>query len=137
MRDRKKTGRFTSKKRSSSLPRLHSHEGITDHCYSKIPPPEQDVTNNPEHLWNQGRRIVELQVLAEGLAKCSKCPQPLELKNTVGETRFGLGSLLHIACRHCGQTTKVPTGKRHGSRRNKWDVNSKCALGMCNFTSGR
>ena len=45
--------------------------------------------------WFEGRRIIELGILAEGLKQCqaSGCLKPLQLSNTVRETRAGYGSL--------------------------------------------
>ena len=41
--------------------------------------------------WNEGRRIVELKVLAEGLKECGEddCNERLDLRNIVGETISG------------------------------------------------
>lgn len=82
--------------------------------------------------WNQGRRIVELRVLADGLV-CEDCTHTLSLANTIEETKLGLGSLLYILC-DCGVINSVPTGKTHrreGSTRGVpiFDVNSKVATG--------
>ena len=34
-------------------------------------------------LWDDGRRIVEIGMLAEGLESCCFCQQPIQLKNVV------------------------------------------------------
>lgn len=47
--------------------------------------------------WRQGRRIVELDVLAEGLKACEKCGLPLQLSHAKGILTFGLGSLLKVS----------------------------------------
>jgi hypothetical protein len=76
---------------------------------------------------------VELGHLADQLSQgCGKCGMSLELKNTVREMRYGLGSLLYIQCSlpSCKETTPVSTGKRHGRKGQRaWDVNSKFSLG--------
>ena len=84
--------------------------------------------------WNEGRRVVELAVLAEGLEKCcaSDCNEPLRLKNIECETKLGLSSLLYVRC-VCGELNKVPTSKSHGEKqrgRSLYDVNTKLATGL-------
>lgn len=86
-----------------------------------------------EVSWDDGRRVVELGMLAEGLESCSCCQQPIQLKNVVAERRYGLASLLYIQC-SCGQLNTVRTGKSHRSadaRRGVpiYDVNTKLATG--------
>ena len=54
-----------------------------------------------EITWEDGRRVVELGVLAdlaEGLEACSVCKEPLQLKNIIEEKRYGLASLLYVQC---------------------------------------
>ncbi|XP_062595899.1 uncharacterized protein LOC134257275 isoform X2 [Saccostrea cucullata] len=71
-----------------------------------------------------GRRIVELSYLAEKLDEgCCKCSAELKLSCCVGELRYGLGCLLKIQCKECGEINNVPTGKRHCQ--NAWDINTK------------
>ena len=86
----------------------------------------------PAETWKVGRRIVELQTLADQL-DCGNCSSPLSLKNIVRETRHGFGSILYVSCGHCdGEPTKVYTGKRHApstTKKTVFDVNSKAALG--------
>ena len=38
-----------------------------------------------EVSWDDGRRIVEIGMLAEGLESCCFCQQPIQLKNVVDE----------------------------------------------------
>ena len=68
-------------------------------------------------VWHDGRRMVELGVLSEGLGECdsSECDKVLDLRNTVSETRSGLGCLLWVRC-SCGELNRVPTGKSHIER---------------------
>ena len=80
--------------------------------------------------WDEGRRIIELKVLAEGLAGCKNCSTPLQLHLTEKETKKGFGSILHIRCATCKNVNQVPTGKRREEgRRIVWDVNTKAASG--------
>ncbi|XP_062617449.1 uncharacterized protein LOC134279113 [Saccostrea cucullata] len=89
---------------------------------------DEDPCTYSTHHSVQGRHIVELDVLAEGLEKgCSSCGQPLQLTSYIGESRYGLGSLLHLRC-SCKKINYVPTGKRHS--KNIWDVNSKLGAAM-------
>ena len=86
--------------------------------------------------WNEGRRIVELKVLAEGLKECGEddCNERLDLRNIVGETISGFGSWLDIECSKCGFETKVPTGKTKQSTgrggRPSFHINTKIAGAM-------
>ena len=63
-----------------------------------------------EVSWDDGRRVEEMGMLAEGLKSCCFCQQPIQLKNVVDEKRYGLASLLYIQC-SCGQINTVRTGK--------------------------
>ncbi|XP_048743376.1 uncharacterized protein LOC125656832 isoform X3 [Ostrea edulis] len=77
----------------------------------------------------QGRHIIEINFLAKELMKgCHYCCKPLNLSACIGDSRYGLGSLLHIKCENCKKVSLVPTGKRHGP--NAWDVNSKLGAAM-------
>ncbi|CAC5412103.1 unnamed protein product [Mytilus coruscus] len=75
--------------------------------------------------WRVGRRVVELGVLADGLAACKKCGLPF-LCSTINS--YGLATILKIVCANtaCLNTNLIPTGKRHEK---VWDVNSKLAAG--------
>ncbi|CAG2255558.1 unnamed protein product [Mytilus edulis] len=73
--------------------------------------------------WRVGRRLVELGVLADGLAACKKCGLPFSLQNCSTINSHGLTAILKIVCANtaCLYTNLIPTGKRHGE---VWDVNS-------------
>ena len=97
--------------------------------------PNQDIDSQGVN-WNQGRRIVELGLLAKQLQACWMCHKgPLDLTNIEGETRYGLGSLLKVKCTSCGGHNKISTGKRHQATKSSsptkrcWDINSKAAIG--------
>ncbi|XP_061195042.1 uncharacterized protein LOC133203237 [Saccostrea echinata] len=79
--------------------------------------------------WREGRRVVELGVLADGLSGCKQCGLPLQLSHTQGIRDCGLGSFLQVRCRNlwCGHVNVIPTGKRHARI---WDANTKLATGM-------
>ena len=90
----------------------------------------------------QGRRIVELGVLAKELdGGCESCGAPLQLSNCAQETVSGLGSFLYINCNNsdCGEMNVCLTNKTHRSSgirggRPIFDVNTKLAAGrfkMC------
>ncbi|XP_078329120.1 uncharacterized protein LOC111135496 isoform X1 [Crassostrea virginica] len=75
-----------------------------------------------------GRHIVELNILGQYLRKgCSICAEVLNLASCVGESRYGLGSILHIKCDGCQRINSVPTGKRR--QNGVWDVNTKLGAG--------
>ena len=82
--------------------------------------------------WQDGRRIVELGVLSDQLAACKECFHPLNLQNCVGEKRYGLGSMLYVACSNpvCNHKNRLVLGKRTFNDDQKrglpsWDVNRK------------
>ena len=88
--------------------------------------------------WREGRRIVELGVLADQLKEgCLECKTVLNLFNTEEETIRGLGSILYIRCEECHQLNGIKTGKTHRSPHKKdvgrpiWDINTKAATGLC------
>lgn len=91
----------------------------------------------PEKItWRDGRRIVELDRLAEQMKSCWDCGQPLHLHNIQTETRMGFGSILYVDC-DCGVLNAVSTNKFHCSKesprgRRAFDVNTKAALGKYN-----
>ena len=78
---------------------------------AKFPAATVDNVWNADVNWDDGRRLIELGVLGEGLAKCAAddCDNALDLRNTVSEKRFGLGAILWVRC-ECGELNRVPTG---------------------------
>jgi hypothetical protein len=78
--------------------------------------------------WRDGRLVVELGVLADGLAACKFCGLPLHLSHTQGVLHHGLGAFIKILCQNtsCARINTIPTGKRHGRI---WDANTKLAAG--------
>ena len=84
-----------------------------------------------------GRRVVELQVLAEALDGGWKvCNKPLQLSSCTDETISGLGSFLFIVCSNseCGEINVCHTNKTHrvaGSTRGRpiFYVNAKISAG--------
>ena len=87
----------------------------------------------------RGRRVVELNVLAEALdGGCEACGAALRLSDCIKETVTGLGSLLYICCSNseCGETNTCRTNKTRrstGARRPIFDVNTKLAAGLFTF----
>ena len=83
----------------------------------------------------RGRRVVELNVLTEGLdGGCEACGAALRLSDCIKETLSGLGSLLS----ECGETNICRTNKTHrstGTTRGRpiFDVNTKLAAGLFTF----
>ena len=93
--------------------------------------------------WRDGRRVVELSVLADALQACDHCHHPLHLHDCCGEKRFGLGGYLRVLCHHCGTIKTVKYGKQHRSSNINvstkgnmiWDVNTKVAVGRSTVLS--
>ena len=47
--------------------------------------------------WNHGRRVVELDVLAQALSGCMKCGLPLQLSHAISIKSYGLSALLKVS----------------------------------------
>ena len=93
--------------------------------------PIQSDENEKYECIVEGRRIVELKVMAQNLY-CSFCKEILSLDNTEKEIRKGLASVLTVRCIKCLATTSVPTGKAHEGTSGfskQFDTNSKAILG--------
>lgn len=105
---------------------------------SQFTPSEINVPSTPKNIcWGDGRRLVELKVLAEALGSCDNkednCTARLDLRNCVQETRVGFASLLWVTCGECGELNKVATGKSHvpeGKKKEVFDINTKHASAM-------
>ena len=85
--------------------------------------------------WRDGKRIVELGVLAEALGKCfgQGCSSTLDLRNTESEKRYGFASLLWVSCVECGALNSIKTSKSHHVTKKGapvYDVNTKAAGAM-------
>ena len=102
---RAKKGRFTSaasvRQRQLSSTRFkrinasRANTSSTDVHEEKL---SEHECGDAEITWKDGRRVVELGVLAKGLEACSVCEEPLQLKNIGEEKRYRLGSLLYVQC---------------------------------------
>lgn len=95
----------------------------------------QDTGDDFSIKWNEGRRMIEIQVVIEKLIEgCEFCRQPLNFTTICGEIEYGLASMLQIKCLNCDMVVSVPTGKRHSRIDSDhparvFDVNTKLALG--------
>ena len=83
---------------------LSQGQRVTDeHSYTVVVH-EETVGVQPDDRvadgWKEGRRVVELGVLAEALDSCGQCslPMAMRLSSCVGETRQGLGGWIHVTC---------------------------------------
>ena len=84
----------------------------------------------------RGRRVVELNVLAEALdGGCEACGVVLRLSDCIKETVSGLGSLVYICCSNseCGETNICRTPRSTGTRRPIFGVNTKLAAVLFTF----
>ena len=77
----------------------HSREGLTD-----------GVEENQVSLVD-GRRIVQLDLLAEDLGNCcdKDCGALLDLRNIIHEVRYGFASILWVKCDECGNLNSART----------------------------
>lgn len=153
MKMTRKRGYFRSEKQlkrrenvsAAQVRRWAQNNLAEEHCYSSTssssaPQPTvpldfpdlsfvgKDVWVGDNDDWRDGRRIVELSVLADGLSGCKMCNNPLSLSHTTRVLNYGLGALLKIPCKNtaCQHTNTVPTGKRH---QQVFDMNTKLATG--------
>ena len=74
--------------------------------------------------WRDGKRIVELGVLAEALGKCfgEDCSSTLDLRNTESEKRYGFASLLWVSCVKCGALNSIKASKSHRNKERSTSV---------------
>ncbi|KAK7495161.1 hypothetical protein BaRGS_00013571 [Batillaria attramentaria] len=94
--------------------------------------------------WHDGRRIVDLYELSKQL-QCKQCRSLLDLRRTERESRFGLASVLYIAC-HCGVMNDVHTGRKqetgsdmanNGSGGgNMYEINIKASINLLMYGVG-
>jgi hypothetical protein len=95
-------------------------------------------TDYKDICWQDGRRIVELKLLAEQLNACDGCDSPLNLMNIEQERLHGFGSYLSIRCAPCNLLNTVVTNKTHPGRKGPaiFDINTKTAIGKYTNNSG-
>ena len=93
MSTRLKNGRFTKRKKRDVVSENVKSVGIE---------------------WCDGRRIINLKLLANRLMECSNnlCKKPLTLCNISSESNVGVASILFITC-ECGHMNRVPTDTTH------------------------
>lgn len=94
------------------------------------------ICTGEDFSWKNGRRVVDLGYLAEGLSSCASCNNPLSLHCCINEKRYGLGSYLDVRCHNksCCHVNRISTGTQHyASEMNigvpTFDVNMKTTLG--------
>nr|XP_034328380.1 uncharacterized protein LOC117689936 [Crassostrea gigas] len=93
------------------------------------------------NVWNGERRVIELDILIEGLRSCVHCSNPLRLEWCVSERKYGLASIFYIKCSECNGISPVYTGKKHNTANKSgpakcFDVNTKLAAAMINVGIG-
>ena len=87
--------------------------------------------------WRDGRRIVELGVLAKALGKCCEegCSNTLDLRNTESEKRDGFTCLLWARCVECSVLNSIKRNKSHHVKKKGapvYYVNTKAAGAIMN-----
>ncbi|KAK7469615.1 hypothetical protein BaRGS_00035831 [Batillaria attramentaria] len=88
----------------------------------------------PEMTWNYGQRIVDLSELAKQM-QCQACSLQLDLNRTQSESRFGLASVLVIAC-PCGVLNNVHTSKGTKSEKGTIVYAVNAQLAACTLEYG-
>ncbi|CAC5424085.1 unnamed protein product [Mytilus coruscus] len=88
----------------------------------------KNVELGPSKPWFQGRRVVELDVLARSM-NCEKCNSWLRLSDIKDEVIYGMASFLYISCPSsaCQHISLVPTEKKSNGK--GFDINYKVCLG--------
>ena len=117
-------------------------DDVEEQCLEYV----DEIVEDENISWNDGRRIVNLKVLVEGLKKCNSCENRLNLVDIIKETRSGYGSWLEIKCA-CGASNKVATDTTHrnsikGPGRPIFYINTKISsamlhTGFSSTTTGR
>ncbi|XP_063438317.1 uncharacterized protein LOC134719241 isoform X2 [Mytilus trossulus] len=137
-------GKMASKGRSKKADRMRNmnrEETVRgeDHAYGAVfvegpivNATDLEVGENVElgssKPWFQGRRVVELDVLARSM-NCEKCSSWLRLSDIQDEVIYGMASFLYISCPSsaCQHISLVPTGKKSNGK--GFDINYKVCLG--------
>lgn len=137
-RDRR--GRFLKKKINKkprkSYPSVEHNYSFAEGSTSQADC-EEELNGVDLEGWKVGRRIVEFDVLLEGLRYCQKCqlgPVPLTVYSLLGERKKGLGGYLYVRCQNhdCQAVNRVPYGKTHHQKTKGMPcfvVNTKLGLG--------
>ncbi|KAK0074947.1 hypothetical protein PV326_012038, partial [Microctonus aethiopoides] len=84
-----------------------------------------------KHCIIEGRRIVQLKVLAENLY-CKDCKNVLSLKDIQKEKQHGLASVFYVKCSDCQTVTGVHTDSQHFCKdtgKYHYDSNTNAAAG--------
>ncbi|XP_063438316.1 uncharacterized protein LOC134719241 isoform X1 [Mytilus trossulus] len=144
-------GKMASKGRSKKADRMRNmnrEETVRgeDHAYGAVfvegpivNATDLEVGENVElgssKPWFQGRRVVELDVLARSM-NCEKCSSWLRLSDIQDEVIYGMASFLYISCPSsaCQHISLVPTGKKSNGK--GFDINYKVCLAMINAGMG-
>lgn len=125
-------GRFISAKTSKKLSNLKlfikKEEGSVEENQTT------EEFDSQASVWNGERRVIELDILIEGLRSCVHCSNPLWLEWCVSERKYGLASIFYIKCSECNGISPVYTGKKHNTANKSgpakcFDVNTKLAAG--------
>lgn len=125
-------GRFISAKTSKKLSNLKlfikKEEGSVEENQTT------EEFDSQASVWNGERRVIELDILIEGLRSCVHCSNPLRLEWCVSERKYGQASIFYIKCSECNGISPVYTGKKHNTANKSgpakcFDVNTKLAAG--------
>lgn len=58
----------------------------------------EEVVKTSDCGWRQGRRVVELGVLADALKACMEFDMPLQISHAVNIQTYGLSAILKVNC---------------------------------------
>ena len=85
----------------------------------------------------KGNRIISLSTLSNNLKQCISCNNgPLQLSDTVQETREGFSGKIHIKCSFCSKVNGVNTLTENNKAGPK-NVNKQAVLGAVHAGMGR
>ena len=106
-----------------------------DHPYHAVSASSPGGSENVDlPSWRDGRRVIELGLLADQLESCDTCGMPLHLINCVSENIYGpIGSVLNVRCQHC---SSIRNGYCERHRTSvcgpaRFDVITKLGRGKC------
>lgn len=90
------TGNVTS---SRSLPDLNNDvaDEEVDDVNADTDDSDDCGSKQPTIPWDSGRRVVELGVLANALASCKNCTNPLQLSHSTSMRTYGFAAILKVS----------------------------------------
>lgn len=90
------TGNVTSSRSLPDLNNVVADEEVDD-GNADTDDSDDCGSKQPSIPWDSGRRVVELGVLANALASCKNCTNPLQLSHATSMRTYGLAAILKVS----------------------------------------